>query len=173
MNLSYTNYKILISSIAYSSLIILISLMLSCSIEANYSSEKVKEKLITQKWIRDSYTSKNSNGDFENFNTKSELEFSSNGNLLIKDPKSIDSNGTGTLPPPHGLVDTLIIHGKWMYFENTNTLTLKADDSVLQKSNYNYINWKLSRIDDHYFEIENTEKIDAIEIIKVSFKSKF
>ncbi|WP_100611467.1 hypothetical protein [Confluentibacter lentus] len=173
MNFARINNKILISSIAYSLLIFLISSILNCSAEANYSNEKVKEKLIAQKWIRDSYTSKNSNGNFENYGTKLQLEFLYNGNLLIKESNSTDSDGSGTLPPPKGLVDTLLIYGKWIYYENTNRLTLKVDDSMSHKSAYNYINWRLSNIDNFQFEIENTETNDSIGIIKVNFKSKF
>jgi hypothetical protein len=172
MNLGHINNKILIGSTTYSSLIILTLSILSCSAEANYSNEKVNEKLVSHKWLRDSYLDENSNGNFQSFDTKSELEFFSNGNLLIKESKSTDSNGTGSLPPPQGLVDTLIIYGKWTYFENTNTLTLKVDDSISQNSTYNYINWELSHIDDNHFEIENTENNGTLEIIKINFKSK-
>lgn len=172
MNLTRINNKILISSIAYCSLLFLTSSILSCSVEANYSNEEVNEKLISKKWMRNSYISKNSDGNFEKFDTNSELEFLSNGNLLIKESKSTDSDGTGTLSPPQGLIDTLIIYGKWTYFENTNTLTLKVDDSISQKRTYNYINWKLSRLDDYLLEIENTANNDSSYILKVNFKSK-
>jgi hypothetical protein len=172
MNLGHINNKILIGSTTYSLLIILTLSMLSCSVESNYSNEKVNEKLISHKWVRDSYLDESSDGNFQNFDTKSELEFFSNGNLLIKESKSTDSNGTGSLPPPQGLVDTLIIYGKWTYSENTNILTLKVDDSISQNSTHNYANWKLSHLDDNHFMIENTEKNDSLEILKVRFKSK-
>lgn len=171
MNTLYIDIKIFKSPVLYFSIIISTLLSLACSVETNQANEQVNETLISKQWIRDSYVSKNSNGNFENYNTKSELQFFSNGNLLIKESKSTDSNGTGSLPPPQGLVDTLVFSGKWMYFQNTNTLTLKVDDSISQHSTYNYVNWKLSYIDDNQFKIENTE-IDSLEIIKVNFKRK-
>lgn len=170
MNILFSYIKILKNTLIYF-LIIFISFNLGCSRENTPENKKVSEKLISQQWIRDSYLSKNSNGEFENYETKSELQFLSNGNLLIKDVEATDFNGPG-VPPPHGLVDTLIINGKWFYFETTNTLTLKVDDSVLEYSRYNYVNWKLSHLSDNSFEIEITESHDSIEIIKVNFKSK-
>lgn len=172
MNTLYINIRTLKSNGTHFLIIILTLLSLGCSVETNNVNEKVNDKLLSQKWNRDSYISKNSNGHFENYGTKLELEFLSNGNLLIKEFNSIDSDGSGVLPPPQGLVDTLIINGKWTYYENTNRLTLKVDDSMSHKSNYNYINWRLANIDNFQFEIENTETNDSIEIIKVNFKSK-
>ncbi|PKQ44138.1 hypothetical protein [Confluentibacter flavum] len=169
MNTLHIDIKKLKSNATYILSFTLIFLILGCSVETNDVNEKVNETLMSKNWIRDSYVNKNSTGHFETYESKSELQFFSNGNLLIKEPQSDDNNGSGLIAPPIGFPDTLLINGTWTYFENTNTLTLKVDDSMSQKSTCNYINWKLTRLDNNQFEIENN---DATEIIKVNFKHK-
>ncbi|WP_338358610.1 hypothetical protein [Yeosuana marina] len=137
------------------------------------TTESVAENLTINKWIRHGYSDNIFSDSFVEYANKAEFEFFSNGSLIIIEPENNNTSSSEFPPPPVGFSDTLLIYCKWNYNESYKSLTIKVDDTV--QHNYDiseYINWKLSYINNNQFEIENSEEKNSSTIAKELFKRK-
>ena len=158
-------------TLGFFSLIILLAFLnFACSVENNDIHES-RDLLISKIWLRESFYDSTTE-TFEFYEVKSEFQFFSNGNLLIKQPPSNDTSNSGLITPPPGVSDTLLIDGKWVYFQESNTLTININHSFPQADTYECANCELSEIDNNHLEIVNRNTNLNSHIFKIRFKSR-